>query len=240
MSIRYVNIHVVKKGDTLDSLVRDYRLSSRQAIVAIKDNLGIAEQLRREGELPVGLHVHIPPNAIELTTERLYKLQEMRPVILAHFEMLRQLAAGDLRAAVLAAASPAESAEVQQALGALQSFVSREVIRIAANSSDLVGLGIAIASTHVATARDEAVAGCASEPMCSLYWILSPPVLVQWQELWTPGVWGEKWAGRWGIEAWENVERYSNAVGSIVIQQMDQRIREALALKQQLLSEPGP
>lgn len=240
MSIRYVNIHVVKEGDTLDSLVRDYRLSSRKAIVAVKPNLGIAEQLGRRDDLPPGLHVHIPPNAIELTMERVYKLQEIRPVLLAHFEAQRQLAMDDLRATVLAAGRPAESADVQQALDALETFVSREVERIAANFADFVSLAMAMTTTHVATARDKAVEGSASDPMCSLYWVLSPPVLAQWREAWGLELWRDKWGERQGAEAWQYLERYSNAVSSTVMQQMDQRMREALALKQRLLSESGP
>ena len=60
MSIKFTSMHTVRDGDTLASLVVQYRLSSEKAILDIELNASIRDQLGRSGDLPVGLIVHIP------------------------------------------------------------------------------------------------------------------------------------------------------------------------------------
>jgi hypothetical protein len=86
MSDRAIQVHIASGDDSLDSLVKDYRLSSVRAILEIEANRHLLEEMPRTGNLPLGMRVNIPPNAIQLVTERARKLEHVRPLFLSHFD----------------------------------------------------------------------------------------------------------------------------------------------------------
>ena len=83
MSSTRNTIHKVAVGDTLDSLVTAYRLSSTRAILDTESNASVRSLLLKGGELPVDLVIHIPPNAADILRRRMNRLNELKPVILA-------------------------------------------------------------------------------------------------------------------------------------------------------------
>lgn len=237
MTIRYTSVHITDGDDTLISLARDYQLSSARAILDIQENRHLLEQLPRNGKLPEGLKISIPPNAIRLVTERTYKLQQVRPLFLSHFNTLRQIVHADLSLALQESDAPLESEKVLRLLGELNAYVDNEIQSIAAHSADLVGIADAMSRTHVAAERDHAAAHARQDPLCSLYWALTPGILEQWQLLWTTPTWEHKWQGLTGDAALPSALQMLNTTETLVIHQLDARLREAYNLKQSLLAE---
>ncbi len=237
MSIKFASVHTTRDGDTLDALVGQYRLSSSLAIVEIESNAAIREHLQSGSSLPAGLVIHIPPNAIDLVRERLYRLHEIRPVLLSHFDTMREIAESDLRSALVDAATPIDSAGAFGVLGELAEFVAESVTSIAANTSSLIDIGVGMSATHVATDADRAVAGTAQDPRCGLYWSVTPPILNQWETMWDPELWLAKWSDADSGDAWGRASQYKNTIRSIVVQQVDTRIRESQSLERQLRAE---
>ncbi len=237
MSIKFSSIYTTRDGDTLDALVQQYRLSSSLALVEIESNAAVREHLLSDAALPAGLVIHIPPNAADLVRERLYRLREIRPVLLSHFDTMREIAESDLRSALANATTPIDSVEAFEILGELSEFVSESLTSIAANTASLVDIGVGMSATHVATDADRAVAGAAQDPRSGLYWSVTPPVLNQWETMWNGELWRAKWSGVDSGDAWGRASQYKTTIRSIVVQQVDARIRESQSLERQLLAE---
>lgn len=237
MTGRIVIIHIVDGDDSLESLARDYRLSSVRAIIEIDANRDLLEELPRIGNLPAGLKVYIPPNAIQLVTERTNELQKVRPLFLSHFATLRQIVSVDLAAALQTTEAPLESEAVLRLLAELNGYVDREILSIATHSSDLVGIAQAVSQTHVAEERDHGATRARQDPLCSLYWAVTPQVLEQWQMLWDLATWEQKWRGVAGEAALVKSLQMVNTIETLVVHQLDARLREAYNLKQSLLVE---
>jgi hypothetical protein len=73
--------------------------------------------------------------------------------------------------------------------------------------------------------------------MTGLYWLISAQYVNAWSGMWAVEVWTNKWAGKESATAWQAADQYLNTIRSIVVQQVDTRIRETLALESALLSE---
>jgi hypothetical protein len=237
MTRRFLVVHIADGDDSLESLARDYRLSSVRAIIEIDANRGLLEKLPRIGNLPDGMRVNIPPNAMQLATERTRTLQQVRPLFLSHFNTLRKIVSENLDAVLRPADTPLESKEVLRLLGELQAFVDKEIRTIASHAADLVEIAEAMSMTHVAEERDRQAARARQDPLCSLYWALTPVVLEQWQQLWAVATWERKWQGQDGPAALLKTERMLNTIETLVIHQLDARLRETYRLNQSLLAE---
>lgn len=237
MTIQYVKVHVTDGNDTLVSIVGDYRLSSTRAILEIPENRHLLEKLPRDGMLPEGLKLGIPPNAIQLVTERTYKLQQVRPLFLSHFNTLRQIVNADLSVALHGTDTPLEDKETLRLLGELKAFVDNEIPSIASHAGELVTIATAMSKTHVAEERDHLAARARQDPLCSLYWSLTPQVVQRWQSMWDLGLWQHRWRGLSGEPALRDTLQLLNTAETLVIHQLDARLREAFALKESLLAE---
>ena len=230
-------MHEVRSGQTLESLVVVYRLSSRAAILDSPGNAAIRSQLSVDGELPMGLFVQIPPNAHEILRARIQLLNELKPVLRAHFDTLRDLAESDLVPVLRSGSPPFNSGEVTSVLQNLGEFSQRAIDQIGANSMKFVELGSAMNLTHVATNQDLALAASSGRAMAGLSWAVSSNVLSAWQSMWTRELWDNKWAGKSGDTAAQLTMQHMMTVRSIVVQQADRHLRESLLLQQRLLSE---
>ena len=237
MTIRFTSIHTTSDGDTLEALVEQYRLSSERALLEIEPNESIRERLKDGGALPAGLMVHIPPNAVDLVRERQYRLHEIRPVMLSHFDTMVEIAEADLRPALEATSSPVDSADVSAVLAKLGEYVAESVSTRAANTRPLVDIAVGMSLTHVATDMDRAAANAANDPRCGLYWSITPLILEQWEGMWNPELWRARWGGAGAGDPWGSASQYNVTIRSIVVQQVDTRIREAQTLERQLRSE---
>ena len=237
MGVKFLAIHTAQAGDTVDSLTQAYRLSSRLAITDIPANRNARTTLLAIDELPEGMRINIPPNAGELCKERLYALHRDRSSFLAHFDALQSSAESTLRSAVLATDRPFESAAVQQVLSELHEAVAAGIDTMASNTAPLVQICQGMAHTHVADWKDNAAVEAAADPLCGLYWAISPGALELWRDMWTDTVWSHKWQDKEPKAAWRLAEQFLTTVRSIVVQQIDQRIRETQALERRLQSE---
>jgi len=237
MSIKFLSRHVAKPGDTLESLVSEYRLSSWRAIADIQANLPLRGQLVIRGTLPLGLMISIPPNAGELLKERLYLLHRVRPAFLAHFDGQALQAEQILGASLLNARAPDEAEGVAEVLAAMQKEVDLTIEDLARQTWPLVSICVGMTHTHVAERIDQLAAGTLSDSLCGLYWAISPPILGLWQQLWELDTWVGKWQGLDSGAAWQRVQQFQNTVRSLVVQQIDKRIRDAQKLERDLFQE---
>lgn len=230
-------IHKVRAGTTLDSLVTEYRLSSIKAILDCPGNAAIRAQLSVDGDLQIDLFVEIPPNAHAVLKERMHLLNQLKPVLLAHFDTLRDLAESDLLPALRNDSSPFQSEEVTLVLQNLGEFSQSAIDLLGANSVNFVELGKAMSMTHVATQQDSALAASSAYPLAGLDWAVSSHGLSAWQSMWTREVWDNKWGGQSSAAASQLTMQYITTVRSIVVQQTDRHFRESVLLQKQLQAE---
>ena len=234
MTITYVSAYTVQEGDTPEKLVRDYRLSSWQAIVGIRENKPLKSRL--EDGLEPGLVIHIPPNANDLLQQRTYSLDRLRPVIQAHFDDLQARCEGRLRPLLHETAIAADSETVNQQITELAAHIDAEIDRIATLSKPLANICEGIARTHIAADIDRAVANALANPRAGLYWSVTPEVLGVWSGMWDL----ELWKSRLNIAAgggWQSVQQYMTTVRSLVLQSIDKRLRDTLTQRRQLALE---
>lgn len=237
MSIKYLSAHEIAAADTNETIVRQYRLSSWEAIRGIPANRALGTKLPDSGPLPVGLVISIPPNAIFMAKERIYALNEIRPMILRHFEAIRGAADDVLLAAISGARRPADSEQVGQVLLQLHQEVATATATISRRAKKLVDICKAMCHTHVGDSFDFAARDAAHDPKCGLYWALRPDTVALWEGMWVTSLWRERWRGKSGDDAWVNASNYLNTIASIVTQNVDRRLREALALERRLRDE---
>ncbi len=237
MTIRHTSLYTTSDGDTLQAIVEQYRLYSERALLEIEANASIRERLQSGGALPAGLTVHIPPNAIDLVRDRQYRLHEIRSGLLSHFNTMLDIAEAELKTALKKATVPAESREVTNVLERLAGYVTEGVSTSAADARPLADIAAGMSLTHAATDMDRAAAGAPNDPRCGLYWAVTPPILEQWESMWATDLWQARWGGGAGADdPWGSASQYKVTIRSIVVQQIDARIREAQALERELRS----
>jgi hypothetical protein len=236
MSIKYSSAYVAQPGDTVKRIAHAFRLSSSRAILEVPSNTHLTKW-SSDAVLEAGTKVSIPPNAGELLKERLYALHAVRPMLFAHFDKQRSRAEEDLRDVALSQGVPVTPGEISHALAGMQALVVAGMEDIAQASVVFAEIGRGIAETHVANANDRAIAGSTVGALTGLYWLISAQYVNAWSGMWGVEVWTNKWAGKDGANAWQAADQYLNTIRSIVVQQVDTRIRETLALENALLSE---
>lgn len=239
MSVRYLSKHIVTSEDTVESLVRNYRLSSWRAVIDIDSNRSITGMLPDSGSLPEGLTINIPPQADALLKERLYVLHRIRPGFLRHFDSQLESAERDLRSLLLSVGELGDISGVESVMATMDKEVNQAVDDLAGQSWPLVSLSVGMSHTHVAERTDRMAAGTVGDPLCGLYWAISPPVLGLWRGLWFLDSWIFRWQGRTPEDAWTVVRQHHNTVRSLVVQQVDLRIKEAQRIQQTLQRERG-
>lgn len=237
MSSTRNTIHKVAVGDTLDSLVTAYRLSSTRAILDTESNASVRSLLLKGGELPVDLVIHIPPNAADILRRRMNRLNELKPVILAHFHSLQELTASELMPALEKDVYPYDSDEVSSVLRNLEEFILRAIDQLIASSVIFVELGSAMSLTHVGTADDRVLATASSYPVVGLSWAISENGLAAWKATWGRDVLDSKWDASSRDATAKLIFDHLMTIRSIVVQSTDRRFRESLLLQQKLQAE---
>jgi len=240
MSIKFVSAHTVAPGDSAESIVGRYKLSSWLAVIDMPANEASRSQLPSHGDLPAGLLLNIPPNAAHLARERLHLLHRITPGFHAHFAELRSYSESALRSAVLATQNPAESAAVATELANLGDRVAASVALLAHAAEPLLAICQGMAHTHIAQPMDHAAVQAAGDSLCGLYWAISPPRLQLWQNMWAEDLWADKWCNEEPQAAWQLATQYLTTVQSLVVQHLDQRLRETQAMERKLQREAGP
>jgi hypothetical protein len=230
-------IHKPGEGETLDSLVAAYRLSSVAAILDTQCNASIRSILAKGGELPVDLIIHIPPNAEDILRRRLQELNQLKPVLLAHFDTQQELVIAELLPVLANDVSPFCSDEVSAVLQNLEEFSQNARDRIDASSTIFVELGSAMSLTHVATRDDHALASASGNPAFGLTWAVSNHGLSAWNSLWTRDVMESKWGSGSSDTDARNILALMMTIRSLVVQSVDRRIRESFSLQQKLQAE---
>jgi hypothetical protein len=236
MTARQLSAHVVANGDTVDYIVSHYGLSSSAALRDIPANQSLKSHLSADGPLPAGLLIYIPPRAGLLVRNRLYCLQSIRPGFIAHFDDCRQRLEDDVAPAVLKARKPGDDPAVHALLMELCQVAGESIEAISRAAQPLIPVCQGLVLTHVADDTDHAVAGAADDPLCSLYWCITPPLLEFWRGFWEPSAWREKWQDRTPEAAFQLQQQQLNTLSSLVVQQVDQRIRNAQILENALRS----
>lgn len=239
MSVKFLGVHEVRVGETVSSLAKRFRLSSSMAITDAPANKKIDPPLASNEELPEGAIVAIPPNAADLTKERLWGLHAARPAFLDHFDQLQSLAKSGLQPAMFATKRPLESESVRAAVAELEVFVADGVGRIAGGMESLLTICQGMAHTHVAQWTDHAAVEALADPHCSLYWAISPAVFEIWTGMWAADLLEAKWMEKDAESSWRLAAQHQNLVRTLVVQQIDQRIRDAQALERRLQQETG-
>lgn len=237
MSLSGNIIHKVGEGETLDSLVAGYRLSSVAAILNTESNASIRSKLAKKGELPSGLFVYIPPNAEDLMRRRMHELNLVKPVFLAHFDTLRELVEAELLPALNSDVSPFHSEKVSAVLQNLEEFSQNARQQIGASAIVFVELGSAMSLTHVATRDDHALASAIGNPLAGLTWAISDHGLSVWSSLWTREVMESRWGTGSPDKDARAIQAYLTTVRSIVVQSVDRRFRGSFSLLQELQAE---
>lgn len=237
MSTTGNTIHKVKAGDTLNSLVASYRLSSTRAILDTESNASVRTLLLKDGDLPVDLVIHIPPNADQILRQRMERLLELKPVLLAHFDTLQELTIAELLPALASDSCPYRSDEVASVLYNLREFSLKTIEQVSASSVIFVELATAISLTHVSTRDDRALGAMSRFPAAGLNWAISEAGLNVWKSLWDRNDGDPKWAKESPDDVVRSLLDYQMTVRSIVVQNADRRFRESLLLQQKLRAE---
>lgn len=236
MSIKYSSVYIAQSGETLESIARAFRLSSRKAVIDSPGNRSLSG-LSPGTTLAAGTRVQIPPNSNQLLKERLYALHAVRPLVVEHFDGLRRRAEQDLRDTALKNVVPQTHEEIRSALSGMRAMVCDGLSELAQASAVLADIGRGMAETHVGTANDQSVSGSSVDIMTGLYWLVSAQYMAVWSDMWNIDTWTDRWSGKNSANAWTVAIQYLNTVHSIVIQQIDARIREAVRLERALLGE---
>ena len=168
MSTTGNTIHKVREGDTLNSLVARYRLSSTKAILDAESNAPVRTELLNGSQLPVDLVIHIPPNADEILRQRMDGLLGLKPVLLAHFNTMQELTNAELLPALSSDAPPYRSDEVSSVFYNLREFSLRTIEQVSASAIVFVGLAAAMSLTHVSTHDDQVLGGMSGSPAAGL------------------------------------------------------------------------
>ena len=237
MSATRYSIHTVSEGETLDSLISDYRLSSGAAILDIDGNASVRSQLNAGGNLPAGLIINIPPNAEDILRRRTSKLHELRPVLLAHFGTLRELADSGLLPALKNGTYPFDSDEINSVLQDLQEFSVAAIDHLSVSSNIFVELASAMSLTHVASSDDHELAASSGFPSAGLVWAISRDGIGGWEALWTRDLLDGRWNTDSPKAAAKGTMDILTTIQSVVIQPLDRRLRESLLLQQRLQAE---
>ena len=216
MSSTRNTIHKVGAETTLLSLVADYRLSSTKAILDVESNASVRSVLLEDGDLPVGLIIHIPPNAEEILQQRMRKLNELKPVLLDHFDTLQELTIAELLPALASDSYPFQSDEVSSVLHNLREFSLTAIDQIGTNSIVLVELGGAMSLTHVATYDDRALGAMSGNPVAGLNWAISNAGLNAWNTMWNRDVLDERWDTGSSDDIAKSLLDYQTTIRSIV------------------------
>jgi hypothetical protein len=230
-------IHKVVAGDTLNSLVARYRLSSPRAILDAKSNAPVRTELLEGDHLPVDLIIHIPPNAEEVLRRRMDGLLALKPVLLAHFNTLQELTIAELLPALASDSCPYRSDEVSSVLYNLGEFSLKTIEQVTASSIVFVELATAMSLTHVATRDDQVLGSRSGIPAAGLNWAISENGLNAWKSLWDRNGLGAIWAKESPDDVVRSLLDYQMTVRSIVVQHVDRRFRESLLLRQKLQAE---
>jgi hypothetical protein len=237
MTAGQLGAHVVETGDSLAGIVGRYNLSSEMALLEAPANRPLRPVLENSGPLPEGLLVYIPPRAVLLVRDRIYCLQRLRQRLYRHFDSLRESAAADLIPAIRASDLSRVRTEFSVPFRLLEKTVSSMVEEAAEMAWPLVGISQAMVNTHVAEPTDHAVVNAANDPLCPLYWAVTPPMLEFWTDFWSIGRWAKNWQDKDGPRAARLLSQQLNTLGSLVLQQIDKRIRDAQALENRLRFE---
>jgi len=211
-------------------------LSSWRALLKIPSNAHL-EIESIDAALEVGTKIAIPPNAGALLKERSYALHSVRPLLLAHFEKQAFSAEAELRDIALSHSVPSTPGELSRALAGMQALAVEGIADIARASAIFAEIGRGIVETHVANVNDRAIIGSTAGEMTGLYWLISGQHADAWADMWGLELWTNKWRGRDVATAWCAAEQHLNTIRSVVVQQVDARIRETLALERNLLTE---
>ena len=237
MSTTGNTIHKVREGDTLNSLVARYRLSSTKAILDAESNAPVRAELLNGSQLPVDLVIHIPPNADEILRQRMDGLLGLKPVLLAHFNTMQELTNAELLPALSSDAPPYRSDAVSSVFYNLREFSLRTIEQVSASAIVFVELAAAMSLTHVSTHDDQVLGGMSGSPAAGLNWAISENGLNAWKSLWDRNGLDAIWANESPDDVVRSLLDYQMTVRSIVVQTVDRRFRESLQLQQKLQAE---
>lgn len=236
MSIKFSTVYAAKAGDSLASIASAFRLSSHRALSGIPANAGLGNPAPGAALRP-GTKVHVPPNAFELLKERIYALHAIRPMLETHFNEQHAHASREVIDGALVQRVPSEPAEAEPVLAGLRGMVADAVGAAARASAPLAHIGLGMCETHVATSNDRSIPGSTVGELTGLYWLLSGNYVGAWSNMWDTDLWVGKWSGRDAPTAARLVLQHINTIRSVVVQQLDARLRESLALERQLRCE---
>lgn len=237
MTATHLSAHRVEAGDTIDGIIARYQLSSRQALTEIRANDPLRPVFDGRENLREGMIVFVPPPAIRLARDRVYLMHAVRPLFISHFDELRDRADSDLVPKIREWRQTEERGDIVHLLASLGSLVDAAIESIARHTRPVIASCEGMLNTHVAEPTDHAVIGARGDPLCGLYWTVTPPILEQWRIMWDPDDCLAKWGGRSADDAVGIALRHLNAISSLVVQQVDQRIRDAQNLESRLRFE---
>ena len=165
------------------------------------------------------------------------RLNELKPVLLSHFNTLQELTIAELMPVLANDSYPYQADEVSSVLYNLREFSLKTIEQIGASSSIFVELGGAMSLTHVATNDDRSLGAMSDYPVAGLQWAVSEIGLNAWKTLWDRDVLDARWhAGSPDVIA-RSILAYQTTVRSNVVQNVDRRFRESFQLQKQLQAE---
>lgn len=234
MSIRYLSPHRVQPGETVIALVEKFGLGCREALSEISSNRGLNLNASPEDALPAGCVIQIPPDARQLVRNRIYALHAFRPKVVSHFDIMQARMETQLLPLLADTRSVERIEKIGPQLELFEAEVQSQISGLSVLAQPLVPICEALSCTYVAENDDFAALNASQDPMCGMYWSVSPPALELWQGVWAIDLWADKWSEKDATESQRVTAQFLTTVRSIVTQKIDQRLRSAQSLQRKI------
>lgn len=236
MSVTFVSKHEIGRYDTVESICSSYGISW-SAIFDSPANKKIRHQLPPSGKISTGLLISIPPRAGQLVKNRLYELRRIRGDVLDHFHGLFAAIEKTILPMLGEESLSEINSDIAVALKDLDCRVRAEIDQLVINAGPLAQICIGMSETHVSTNDDARVMHMIGDPRCGMLWAVSGEKLALWSGMWERAVWEDRLFGQSDRSASDQVRQYLNTVYSLVVQELDNKIRTDQALERTLLAE---
>jgi hypothetical protein len=236
VSISFVSKHEIGRYDTVESICDSYRISWR-AITDCPANKQIRYKLPPAGKIRTGLLISIPPRAEQLVKNRLFELHRFRADVLTHFHGLFAYSEKTMLPLLGDESLSEINSDIASTLNEIDCRARAELDQLAVSASPLVQICISMSETHVSRDDDARVKYSMGDPRCGLLWAITYAKLALWTGMWERDVWEERLFRRNDRSAWDEAQQYLNTVYSLVIQEIDAKLRMDQELERTLLAE---
>lgn len=228
-------IHRTGPDESLHLVAAKFRLGSWRAVAFAPGNEHIAG-FDRLAALPPGTVLRIPPKAHDLLKERVYLLHRVRAALDREFRTHHSLFVRDIASGPLPEPLT-DPAVVRALLGNLQSSLEEVIEQTRAACCPFAFINSGLVITHLHNDGDLRRYVGGDDSIMGFYWLLEPPLVDAWSGMWSVDYWVSRWDGCDRETAVDRADKHLNVIRSKVLQQVDSRLRQALAAMSELERE---